>query len=170
MNTTIENTINHCRLSDNEKVNDLHTTVGRLVAHFKIKPTYLTANHIYIVLKNNGFRNIPRVEYTHDNFIDTNNVNKYCSSIISLLDTKMVIDEGRRKTYKGSFIFGESSMLPQNVYFSEKNDDDKIEDNYLDDDDITSLSESEKSVNSEVGEKEEEGYEVYDNDSDQFSE
>lgn len=153
-----------------EPTSDLHKTIGRLIEHFKVKPTYLTVNHIHIILKNNGFKNIPHVDFTRDNFINTENINKYCSSIILLLNTELVIDDHRRKTYKGSFIFDESSMLPQNVYYSEKNDEDKVEDNYLDEDDITSMSESEKSVNSEAGEKEEEGYEIYDDDSDKFSE
>lgn len=61
-------------------------------------------------------------------------------------------------------------MLPHNVYVSEKGDEEKLEDNYVEDD-VTSASESENSMNSEL-EEQEEGYEIdmYDDDESEFSE
>ena len=68
-------------------------------------------------------------------------------------------------------MFEESSFLPKNVYVSEKDNEEKLEDNY-NIDDVTSASESEKSESEKEEEEiqEEEGYEFYkEEENDSFS-
>ncbi len=145
-------------------MNELTIEISRLLEHFKIKPTYVVLNTIYITLKNYGYRDIPRIQLT-DNVIDKNIILNYCNEIEELIQTKPDAEEKKKNTSKEVHMFQESSMLPQNVYVSEKGDDEKQEDNYIDGD-VTSVSESENSAGSEL-EDQEEGYNVYEEDEDE---
>jgi len=150
---------------------DLTDQISRLLEHFKIRPTYITLNTVYMVLKNHGYRNIPRIHFseTSQNVVDAGAVREYCKSIETLVKLGPIPEDPKKKnSSKEVHMFQESSMLPQNVYVSEKRDEEKLEDNYVEDG-VSSVSGSETSVNSEA-EDQEEGYVIYeDDDSDQFS-
>ncbi len=149
----------------NEPENIL-TKINRMIEHFKIRPTHIILNTIYITLKNYGYVDIPRIKYSESNIVDKQIINKYCKEIMFLIKSEPENKVGSKKNYsKEIHVFKESCMLPQNVYVSEKTDEEKLDETYIDND-ITSISESENSINSDP---EEEGYEIYEEDSDQFS-
>lgn len=168
--------------------------INGLLEHFKIKPTYVVLNTIHIILKNNGYRDIPKVQFLEPNgSVCKNSIDDYCCEIEKLINSghnsghnsgsksgsKSGHNSGsktgskpgskiedKRKNYKEIHMFQESSMLPQNVYISEKKDEEKMEDDYVEED-ITSSSESENSVDTGP----EEGYDIYEeNEEDEFSE
>lgn len=149
---------------------DILIRIPRLLEHLKIRPTCTVLNMIYIILKNHGYKNIPTIQYSEsENYITKKIINTYCNDIENIIKNKPVIEDQKKKTSKEVYMFQESNMLPQNVYVSEKGEEEKLEENYLDDD-VTDTSESENSVNSEI-EEQEEGYEIYDDDdSGDFSE
>lgn len=154
-----------------DSTEDISNRVSRLLEHFKIRPTYVVANTIYVALKNQGYKDIPTLPLEESNILTKGVICKYCREIEELLRTEPDIEDTKKKTSsKEVFIFQESNMLPHNVYVSEKGDEEKLEDNYIEDD-VTSASESENSANSDL-EEQEEGYEmeVYDDDESQFSE
>lgn len=145
--------------------------IYRLLEHLKIRPTTVVLNTIFITLKNCGYKDIPRIQFPESgsNILDKNVILDYCQEITKLIDTEPESEETKKKnSIKEIYMFQESSMLPQNVYVSEKGDDEKLEENYIDDD-VTSTSETENSVGSEI-EDHEEGYEIYEEDSGDFSE
>jgi hypothetical protein len=147
---------------DNHKEN-----ITNLLEHFKVRPSYASVNTIYAILKGNGYKNIPKLE-TSDNIVTNESIKNYCNQIEKLMNTEIIQEDKKKNVSKEVYIFPESSMLPKNVYIFEKTDEEKLEDNYVEDD-LTSLSESENSINSEI-EEQEEGYQIYEDDSDQFSE
>ena len=152
---------------------DISIRVSRLLEHFKIRPTHVVANTIYVILKNYGYKDIPTIQFMESgsNLLTKNVVCKYCKDIEELIAYEPDIEDTKKKaSSKEVFIFQESNMLPHNVYVSEKGDEEKLEDNYVEDD-VTSASESENSMNSEL-EEQEEGYEIdmYDDDESEFSE
>jgi hypothetical protein len=153
------------------EIEDISVQIQRLIEHFKIRPTYVVLNTIYISLKNYGYRDIPRIQYSeiNANIIDKKIIDEYCREILELIEYEPENEDTKKKnSSKEVHMFQESSMLPQNVYVSEKGDEEKIEDNYINED-ITSASETENSVNSDIDEQED-GYEIYeDNDSGEFS-
>jgi len=152
------------------KSEDLELEISRLLAHLKIRPTFVVLNTIYIALKNYGYKEIPRIQLSEheSNILDQKIIMNYCIEINKMMEFEPESEERKKNSLKEVYMFQESSMLPQNVYVSEKGDEDKIEDNYTEDE-ITDTSESENSINSEQ-EQEEEGYFYEENDSDQFSE
>lgn len=157
------------------EINDLdfETQIIRLTEHFKIRPTYIVLNTLYALLKNKGYKDIPKLQFieSSSNLLDKNSIIKFCEEIKNIIKNEADKEDNKKKNSKEIYMFRESSLLPQNVYVSEKRDDDKLEDNYTEDN-ITSSSESENSVLSEIEEEQEQGYDidVYDNDSDEFSE
>jgi hypothetical protein len=159
-------------MSENE---DLKVQISRLLEHIKIRPTHVVLNTVYITLKNYGYRDIPRIQYPESvgvigsNVIDRKIILNYCKEIEKLVETDPENEDSRKKnSTKEIHIFQESTMLPQNVYVSEKGDEEKVEDNYVEED-VTTASETENSANSEL-EEQEEGYEIYEeNDSEEFS-
>ncbi len=145
--------------------------VSRMLEHLKIKPTYAVLNMIYISLKNYGYQDIPRIQFLElTNIIDKKMIIDYCKEIEELIKTEPMHEEKKKNFSKEVHMFQESSMLPQNVYVSEKRDEEKLEDNYVEGD-ITSASESENSVGSEIDDQEEGyGMEFFDGDDSEFSE
>lgn len=138
---------------------NLSIQINRFIEHFKIRPTYTIQNNIFISLKNHGYKDIPKLENT-SNTVDKKSIDEYCKKIKNLIETEPDIEDPKKKnTSKEVYMFQESSMLPQNVYVSEKKDEEKLEETYIDD--ITSVSESENSAISEI--EEEEGYEIFEN-------
>jgi hypothetical protein len=149
---------------------DITVKIIRLLEHFKIRPTYVVLNTVYITLKNYGYKDIPTIQIEGSNILTRDAISKYCQDVLDLIKTKPELEDGKKKfSAKEMFIFPESNMLPHNVYVSEKRDD-EIEDNYIEDD-VSSGSETENSANSEI-EEQEEGYEidVYEDDQSEFSE
>ena len=152
---------------------DLEIQITRLLEHFKIRPTVIVLNTIFITLKNYGYKEIPRIHFPESgsNILDKKTILNYCKEIMDLIENDPDDDDDDPKK-KGSskeiHIFQESTTLPQNVYVSEKGDEEKLEDIYVEDN-VTTASETENSVGSEL-EQEEEGYEIYEeNDSEEFS-
>jgi hypothetical protein len=164
-------------MEDQTMRNDL----DKLLEHFKIKPTYMTLHTIYMILKNNGYKDIPKMHKNNSNNIEKPEIEKFVNNIRTLLDRTSLDTKTKKNGFeekeskkksltKEVYMFPESALLPKNVYVSEKGDDEKLEDNYVDDDDVTSLSESENSLGSEIDEHED-GYEIYDEEDDaDFSE
>ncbi len=140
-------------------MDELTTDVSRLLEHLKIKPTYTTLNTIYITLKNHGYQDIPKVRFYDLCTIDKKIITNYCKEIEELIETEPDLEERKKNSSKEVHMFQESSMLPQNVYVSEKGDEEKLEDDYIDEN-VTSATESENSAGSEQ-EEQEEGYDVY---------
>lgn len=155
-----------------ESKTDLEVQITRLLEHFKIRPTVVVMNTIYITLKNHGYKDIPNVQFTEpgSNILDRKTILKYCNEIEMLIKNDPDKEISKKKNFsKEIHIFPESSVLPQNVYVSEKGDEEKLEDYYVEEA-ITTASETEDSVISEL-EEQEEGYEIYEeDDSDEFSE
>lgn len=154
--------------------------ITRLLEHLKIRPTTIVLNTIYITLKNYGYKDIPKIQFTETQFsgslsesghtisLDRKMISKYCEEIKELIKYEPEKDEHKKKSSsKEVHIFPESTMLPQNVYVSQKGDEEKLEDNYVDED-ITTASETEDSIISEL-EEQEEGYEYEENDDSEFS-
>lgn len=141
-----------------------------LLEHLKIRPTYLVLNIIHIILKNKGYKDIPKIKYIDKNIITLENINNYCEDVMRILKDDPIKEEIKKKNYtKEVHIYKEATLLPRNIYISEKKEEDKIEEDYTDND-ITSESESENSLCSDI-DKQEEGYEIYeDDDSEDFSE
>jgi hypothetical protein len=153
-----------------DETNDIQIQITRLLEHLKIRPTYIVLNTIYVTLKNFGYKEIPKIQYSENNsnIIDKKIIENYCEQIKSLIKLDPIIEDTKKKnSSKEVHMFQESSMLPQNVYVSEKGDEEKLEDHYIDDDG-TSISESENSLNSDLDEQEE-GYEIYEDDDAEFS-
>jgi len=149
----------------------LSIEINRLLLHLKTKPTHFILNTIYIILKNNGYNDIPRLHLFDCNFIDRKVILNYCKEIEYIIQKGSEVEERKKNsTTKEIYMFPESSMLPQNVYVSEKKDEEKLEENYIEED-ISSESESENSAGSEF-EYQEEGYDVefYDGEESEFSE
>jgi hypothetical protein len=147
-------------------MDNLTIEISRLLEHLKIKPTYVVLNTIYVTLKNYGYRDIPRIHFSET--IDKKVIVDYCSEIEEIIQTEPDSEEKKKSSSKEIHMFQESSMLPQNVYVSEKGDEEKLEDNYIEED-VTSASESENSAGSEI-EEQEEGYDVYEeNEDEEFS-
>lgn len=149
--------------------------VNRLLEHFKTKPTHVVLDNIYVMLKNNGYTNIPLIEFieTNDsnivvpNVLNNDSIEKYCNTIRQYITNFRPEQEDKRKSSKEVYVFPESNMLPKGVYLFEKKEEEKTDDNYIDND-IELSSESENSV-SEI--EEQEGYDfVDDDDDDDFSE
>jgi hypothetical protein len=144
--------------------------ITRLLEHAKIRPTNIIFNTVFIILKNYGYKDIPRIQFPESgtNVIEKYVITDYCKKIINMLEYEPDDEDAKKKnSSKEIHMFQESSMLPQNVYVSEKKDEEKLEEHYANDD-VTTASESENSAGSEL---EEEGYEIYEaNDSDGFSE
>ena len=148
---------------------DLETQISRLLEHLKIKPTVVVLNTIFIILKNFDYKDVPRIQFTERGILDKNTIDNYCKEIEELIKTEPDKEDTKKKSSsKEIYMFQESAMLPQNVYVSEKGDDEKLEEDYVEDN-VSTSSESENSVGSEL-EEQEEGYEIYEeNDSDEFS-
>jgi hypothetical protein len=149
---------------------DLDVQISRLLEHFKIKPSVVVLNTIFIALKNYGYKDIPRLQFDISNILSKETILNYCKEIKELIENEPEKEDQKKKSSsKDIHIFQESTMLPQNVYVSEKGDEEKLEDIYIEDN-VTTATESENSADSEL-EQEEEGYEIYEeNDSEEFSE
>jgi len=138
--------------------------IKRKLVHIQIRPTYENINSLSIILKNLGYQNIPKIQseqYKNYYTITKDQLENFCNKINDIIlyepdDLKSC----KKNNFKEVFMFKESTLLPKNVYVSEKDNEEKIEDQYLDD--VTSISESENSENSDKDElPEEEGYELY---------
>jgi len=131
--------------------------INKLLEHFKIRPTYTVMNTIYIILKNNGYKDIPRISVS-SNILDKQMILNYCEHV-----QKIILEDPnddnihKKKSSKDLYIFQESTLLPQNVYVSGKaREDENLEDNIGDNDPPESTeSESEKTS------IEEDGYDIY---------
>lgn len=150
----------------------IETQIPRLLEHFKIRPTVVVLNSIFVTLKNHGYKDVPRIQFPESgsNLLDKKTIDNYCEEIKEMISHEPDKEDTKKKnSSKEIHMFQESSMLPQNVYVSEKKDEEKLEENYVEDDVTTeSESESENSVGSEL--EQEEGYEIYEeNDSAEFS-
>lgn len=140
--------------------------VRRKLIHIKNRPTYTTINNLIFLLKNLGYQNIPKLQTQNYFNISDEVLTTWSNQILELIEYE---PDGIKKinnhTSKEIFMFPESNLLPKNVYLSEKDNEDlNPDDNFLDD--ISSISESEHS-GSDKEEHEEEGYAVYEEESDE---
>ena len=138
--------------------------VRRKLVHIKVRPTYANINNLSVCLKNLGYQDIPKIQSESCNNWNINReaILNFCEKIEEIIKHEpYVCDRKKNHTSKEVFMFQESSLLPKNVYVSEKDNEEKLEDNFIDND-ISSISESE-SENSEKEDQpdEEEGYEFY---------
>jgi len=164
------------QIEEELEIEELANKITRMLEHIKIRPTYILLNTVYIILKNYGYKDIPRLIFSEfvpnaigSNILEQNAIFKYCKDIEELIKKNPNPDQEDKKKNisKEIHMFKESSMLPQNVYVSEKGDEEKFEDNYIEED-VTSETESENSLGSEL-EQEEEGYEIYEENDEEFS-
>ncbi len=147
--------------------------IKRLIEHFKLRPTFTSLNTIYIILKGLGYKDAPKIQYKDrcPYTLDKDTVNSYCDSVEKMICEIPQVEEIRKKNIvKEVHMFPESALLPKNVYVSEKNEDEKLEDHYVDEGSVTDSSESGESAESEI-EDIDDGYEIYDayKDEDEFS-
>jgi hypothetical protein len=135
--------------------------VNRKLVHIKVRPTYANINNLLVYLKNLGYQDIPKI-HSENCYINKEAINTFCDKIQEIIKYEPnSCDKKKNHTSKEVFMFQESSLLPKNVYVSEKDNEEKLEDNFVDND-ISSVSESENSENSEKEDHpEEEGYEFY---------
>jgi len=147
---------------------NIEECIRRKLIHIQIKPTYMTINNLLMMLKNLGYQNIPKLQ-THDYYcVSKETISKWSNQILELIEYEPdTLKKVNVHTSKEIFMFQESSLLPKNVYVSEKdNDDQNLEDNF--NDDISSISESENSESEK--EEHEEGYAFYsEDDAEEFS-
>ena len=142
----------------------------RKLVHIQIRPTYTVINNLTMLLKTLGYQDIPKLQTQDYYSVPKENIHAWCNLIKDLITYE---PDGPVKknthTSKEVFMFQELSLLPKNVYVSEKDaEEHNVEDNF-NADDISSVSESENSENSEK-EEHEEGYEFYSEDEeDEFS-
>lgn len=147
-------------------------TIRRKLIHIKARPTYETINNLSLLLKNLGYQNIPKLS-VRESYISKNDIDSFCNQIEYIITNEQSDPKGIRRNHlsKEIFMFRESSLLPKNVYVSEKDNEEKLEDNYMEDDICSEKSSSNISENSEIEEVQEEGYTFYDEVSeDSFSE
>lgn len=143
-----------------------------LVEHFRIKPSYYTANTINIILKNAGYKYIPKMSLKNGNIITIDNIDKYCDHIIKLIEDDNMeynIDMNKSNQLQTTYFFEESKALPENIYnITEKNENIDEDDENLDN--INAISDSEESGTDIEEELEDFDYgdDVYD-DEDDFS-
>lgn len=152
--------------------------IHQALEHFKIRPTNVILNTIYISLKNEGYKNIPSIKFIGAGLVTKETIDNYCQEIENLIkkEPEKEIEVRKYQSSKDIHTFKESAFLPKNVYVQENDDDIDIEG--LDDDiDIEGLDDESEETTSTVYDVSSvysdqdlgnEGYEIYD--SDEFSE
>ena len=132
--------------------------IERKLIHIKLRPTYTNINYVCILLKQNGYTDIPKLIIQENNTID---VIDFCNKVKNIISKPPTMHYPSPKNNKKNtmFMFQESSLLPKNVYVSEKDEEDKLDEKYIQNE-ASSISESEISENSDK-EVYEEGYELY---------
>jgi len=146
--------------------------IMRKLNHIKERPNSTNINCLYIILKLRGFKSLPR--FPVGNPIRTNisqeTLDLFINQVLQLLSKpeNATINPIKSFPKREIYMFQESSLLPKNVYVSERDNDENLEEMFIEGD-ITSSSESEKSgIASDV--EAEEGYEFHEvNDEEDFS-
>lgn len=141
--------------------------IEQLLEYIRIKPTIVSLNTLYIMLKNYGYppHTIPRLPLSDKPvIISKEQLENYIHKIIILINSRPKEEERKKNSSKDIYIFPESSMLPQNVYVSENKCEDEEEGDI--DENLLNNSESENSVNSELEDQEleDQEYEDYEDD------
>lgn len=138
--------------------------IRRKLVHIQIKPTYTNINNVTMLIKNLDSEfcfKIPENPF----LINRETIAHFCEEVEKIIANKnnVVISSKKKNNIKEIFMFPESALLPNNVYVSEKDNDEIIQDNFIEQD-LESITSSENDI-SEKEEIVEEGYEYYSEDS-----
>lgn len=115
---------------------EIYNTIKRKIIHIKSRPTKINVNDLYITLKNIDNNHVPKIkqgDYSYENII------KFCNDIENMLNNGKIkntnMEEINQKKYI-SIKLEESLYLPSNIYFTEKTDDEIIDDDNTNNEDI----------------------------------
>lgn len=125
--------------------------IDRKIVHVRIRPTYTNINHLIMLAKNAGVKDVPKLESTTKESITI-----FCNRMANVMHNNVFTKSHLTHSYtKNVYKFEESNLLPGNVYI-EKNNDHSLDD--IEEETATVYTET-----SEVSEVEE-GYELYEED------